>query len=410
MYKKQDKKYIKGLENNIFIGYIYNFLMYFRTTNAIWVVYLGFKGLSLVEIGLLESIFHVTSFLCEIPTGALADIYGRKFSILAGRLCSLISGILMIISNNIFLFVIAFVFSGLSYTLNSGAGDSLIYDSLKEKGRQEEYKKVYGSIYFITEISQSIAVILGGWLADKRYLYAYLVLIIVDVIAGAISLMFTEPTIKESENRVNIVSQIKDSIGVLKFNPRVLYLILFFELICVNGTTIYFYCQKYFDNMQLTKTIIAVIFTLDSVVNALSSKFAYKIEGVIKQKGIIILLPVLNIVGIIGLALCKGYVSAAFFLVLSFISGFGYPIFSDYINSLVPSQVRATVLSIQSTCFSIGMIVFFPLVGFIGERIGLSYAFIIETVIYLPITLLILWRINGLRSNEEDSKNDDISI
>ncbi len=76
---------IKGkMKRNISISYVYNFLMRLDITSAIWVLYLAFKGMSLVEIGILESIYHITGLLCEMPTGAIADLYGKKFSIIVG--------------------------------------------------------------------------------------------------------------------------------------------------------------------------------------------------------------------------------------------------------------------------------------------------------------------------------------
>lgn len=58
---------------NITLEYIFRFIGNFSITEVIWVLYLAHKGLSLTEIGILEGIFHVTSLLSEVPSGALAD-------------------------------------------------------------------------------------------------------------------------------------------------------------------------------------------------------------------------------------------------------------------------------------------------------------------------------------------------
>lgn len=377
--------YKKYLKRNINVSYLFNFLMYFRVTNAIWMIYLSSKGMSLSQLGILEGIFHVTCFLCEVPTGAIADMLGRKFSVILGRISAVISTVLMIFSTNIIGFAIAFIFSGLSYTLNSGSGESLTYDSLKELNIENQYKKIAGNINFLIEIAQGIAIIIGGILSDKRFLYAYLLCMIIETISIFIALLFTEPSISdENIEKLGIVKQVKNSVIIVKNDLSILYLILFFSLISTLGTTVYFYCQNYFDELHFSKTLISIIFTMDNVLNALSAKFAFKIEGKLNKKGIVILMTALNTAGLFGLAFVKGYFTIAFFLMTSFIEGLGYPIFSDYINSLIPSQNRATILSFESAVFSIFMIGFFPLVGYVGQKVGLSFAFMIIALIFIP--------------------------
>ena len=63
-------------------------------------LYLAAKGLSLFQIGLMETVFHVTSFLMEVPTGVVADLYGRKVSRALGRAADVVSTALILLSHN----------------------------------------------------------------------------------------------------------------------------------------------------------------------------------------------------------------------------------------------------------------------------------------------------------------------
>jgi len=101
----------------------------FDLSSAIWVLYLIYKGLPLWQIGLLEGIFHCTSLITEVPTGAIADLIGRKKIIIIGRLCSAFSSMLMLFSSSFFGFAIAFIFSAWGYNFNSGSEEALVYDS-----------------------------------------------------------------------------------------------------------------------------------------------------------------------------------------------------------------------------------------------------------------------------------------
>lgn len=386
------------MEKNIKISYIYNFLMNFNITSAIWVLYLSYKGLNLVEIGLLESIFHLTSFLCEIPTGAIADIYGKKISVILGRVLSVLSTLLIIYSNSFLGFSISFIVSALSYNLDSGASDALIYDSLKSLKREDEYKKIYGSISFFMEIAQTLAILCGGILSDIRFIYAYILALIFDIASLATASFYKNPPIKSEDVVGNpFIHQIKESLKILKGKKTVLYLIIFYALISTIGTTVYFYCQKYFENMNFSKTLISIIFALTNLLGALSSKYAYFIESKLKRKKVIIVLPIINIVILIGLALTSGYGSVLVFFLTSAVSGFTTPIFSDYINSLIPSQYRATILSFDSLCFSLSMLCIFPVVGFVGEKLGLKIAFLVIGLMFIPAIIFIIFKLKNVK-------------
>ncbi|WP_313342977.1 MFS transporter [Sedimentibacter sp.] len=386
------------LKRNISIGYIYNFFLQLNMTSAIWVLYLAFKGMSLIEIGILESIYHITGLILEIPSGAIADLYGRKFSVIVGRVVNLISCILMITANSFLEFAISFILSSAAMNLNSGAAEALIYDSLKESGEEGKYKKIWGQMAFVMSISQGIAVLLGGILADVKFLYAYMVGAIIQLLALLVSLSFTEPRVNNREFNIGnlkrqkeniFINQLKISINVLKYRKVVLYIIMFSALLGSLQTTVFFYSQKFFSDMGYTKTIIAVICAIGSVIEAFSSKYAYKIENRLNIREILISLSVLNMIALAGLAFIVEF-SIGFYLLTNLTGGLAFTILSDYINGRIPSESRATILSFESLWFSIFMIGVFPLFGFIAEKIGLTLTFGVIALIYIPAIIFLM--------------------
>jgi hypothetical protein len=88
---------------------LFVFLSGTSLSEAIWMLYLAFRGMSLVQIGLIESVFHVTSMLMEVPTGIVADRFGRKTSRLLSRIVAMIGTALMIGSRSFWGFSLAFV-------------------------------------------------------------------------------------------------------------------------------------------------------------------------------------------------------------------------------------------------------------------------------------------------------------
>lgn len=403
------------LKRNISVSYVYNFLLQLNITSAIWVLYLSFKGMSLIEIGILEAIYHITGVLFELPTGVIADLYGKKFSVVTGRIVSVISCILMITSNSFLGFALAFVLSSASMNLNSGAGEALIYDSLKSLGEEENYKKILGNLAFLMSLGQGMAVLLGGVLADIKFLYAYIFGTVIQIAALMAAYNFNEPPInksfEEKQKDNSILTQLITSVRVLKMRKVVLYLILFSSLIGSLQTTVFFYSQQYFSDMSYSKTAIAIICALSSFIEAISSKYAYKLENLLKLKGTLISISLINIFSLMGMALIKD-LSVVFFLLTSITGGLAFTIFSDYINSRIPSEYRATILSFDSLCFSAFMISVFPIFGILAEKNGFSITFGIIALLYIPAMTFLMLKLKKHKNKENIGgiKNDRISF
>jgi len=375
------------LKRNIKIDYMYKFLASIDISSAIWVLYLAHKGMSLVEIGLLESIHHITSLVCEIPTGALADIMGRKNTIIIGRVMSAIGAILMLFCNSFLGFAIAFVISAMSYNLNSGSEEALVYDSLKVIGEEEKYLRINGNLNFIIEVAQGIAVLVGGILSDYSFVYSYVLSSIISICALGISFGFKEPEIhEEAKERVTIVGHFKSCFEVMRDNKKIITIMMFFELIFMTGTTTHFYSQQYFSEMGYSRSLIAIIYVVASIGCAIGAKLAYKVEKLLK-KAMLYIVPMVGGVWLIVLSNSKGIVSVIGFIMFSISINILYPISSNYINKLIPSAQRATLISVQSICFSIFMIIIFPLLGFIGQFSSLSISFIVLAVILFCISI-----------------------
>jgi len=353
--------------------------------------------MSLIEIGILESIYHITGLILEIPSGAIADLYGRKFSVVTGRLLNIVSCILMITANSFLEFAISFILSSAAMNLNSGAAEALIYDSLKELGEENKYKKIWGQTAFIMSISQGVAILLGGILADVKFLYAYVFGGVIQIIALMVSLNFIEPTAVRKKNvnkhKENVfINQLKMSMDVLKCRKIVFYIIMFSALLGSLQTTVFFYSQKFFSDMGYTKTVIAVICFTGSIIEAYSSKYAYKLERRLNVRKILIGLSVFNVIALAGLAFVAGF-SIGFYLLTNLTGGLAFTILSDYINGRIPSESRATILSFESLWFSIFMIGVFPLFGLIAEKIGLTLTFGVMALIYIPAIIFLMLKL-----------------
>lgn len=364
------------LRNNINKNYIYTILSNIDLTRGIWMIYLAGKGMSLTQLGLLETVFHITSFLMEVPTGAVADIFGRKISRIAGRAMSLLSTAILLAANDFMWFAISFVFTALSYNLESGAGDALIYDSLKEIGEEDKYMKISGNKEVFYQTAGVISFLAGGYMATKSYGIAFIITIIIGTAAFMQSFSFKEPLIgrKQVEHeRENIfLRQLKESIKVVRNNPRIGSLIIFTEIILTFTTCIFFYLQNFLKGKGCNEAVIGVIYAATFITAALTAPQVHRLEKVIKEQGILLLAPFATVVCLWGIAISKYHF--VFFIALMAAEEVVYVAINDYINRMIPSENRATILSFSSMIFSFFMIIVFPVVGMLGDRYSLNFA------------------------------------
>ncbi|MGH4137893.1 MFS transporter [Clostridium sp.] len=382
-------EYKNELRKNISKNYLFTFLKDFDLTHGIWMIYLASKGLSLTELGLVEAIFHITSFLMEIPTGAVADIWGRKVSRICGRIAKLIAAFILIYSNNFIGFAIGFVVTALSYNLESGAGEALVYDSLKETGEEKKYMKISGVNEMIMQGAQTCGLVLGGFLSDYSYTYAYVVTVVVTTLSIIQALSFKEPDIKmeiEEKRFIAFKNQVAESFKIIASNKKLGFLIVFSQAIFMFNTSIFFYFQNYLLSKGISKGNIGIILAIAALVAAITASKAYKIEEKVGERVIILLLPLIISICIWGVALSRYYY--VFFILINSIESIIFIAVSDYTNKLIPSNKRATILSMGSMIFSLYMMVIFPLIGKLGDKYSLQFSFEILALIATILAII----------------------
>lgn len=369
-------------KRNITLNYFFTYIKSIDLTQGIWMIYLASKGLTLVELGMIEGIYHITSMLMETPTGAVADIFGRKWSRILGRVISIIYLAIMLLSNSFWGYALAFVFCALSYNLESGAGEAFVYDSLLELGEKDKYMKITGKIEACLQVASVTALIIGGWIAVHNYFTAYISTIVLALISIIFALFFKETEIgrdKTNKKKINILTAMKkqyiDSFKCLKGNNELVYFIGFSAFFSMFITVTFYYLQNYWTLLGHNELWIGISLAFSSLAGAVGGILTDKIEKKVSQKFLLVFSPVILTFAIFGLADIN--LSRLSFLIMGFMDSIMFVTISNYINQLVDSDKRATIISFQSMTFSFAMILGFPLFGKLGDVLGLKDTFII---------------------------------
>ncbi|MEN8252722.1 MAG: MFS transporter, partial [Patescibacteria group bacterium] len=159
------------LENNIKKVYLYQILGGIFFSIPVIVLFWQENGLSLTEIMVLQSIYAILAALLEVPTGYFADVYGRVPSLVIATVTSFFAIVVYSLGHNFAQFLVAEIFFAFAVSFASGTLSAFVYDTLKDLGREKEYKKIWGNMLSFGLVSLAISGIIGGFIGkiDLRY-------------------------------------------------------------------------------------------------------------------------------------------------------------------------------------------------------------------------------------------------
>lgn len=163
-------------------------------TIPVWIVY--YQGrISVSQISFLVSLSYAAQLIFELPTGALADIFGRKWTIAIGYFIWTISSLLIVFSTGFSPIVVATLLAGLAESLISGSLEALVYDSYKQDGNEKEFGKVLATNGMIFQFGLAAATFLGGFLFQLWVGLPWVLYAVMCLLAAILSLFFIEPKI-----------------------------------------------------------------------------------------------------------------------------------------------------------------------------------------------------------------------
>jgi len=390
-------------QNNIKLDYFHTFIRNINFTQGFWLLFLiQVKGFDLFEVGMLETVFHITSLSMEVPTGIIADLLGRKFSRILGILSYFIYIGIMIFSPNFFVIIIGFIFCGLSFTFESGSGEALVYDSLKLDGVEDRFMKVNGNKEVIYQFASSISLFLAGWIISVNYNLAWYITALFYLGALVIILMMKETPIIEKIKKMSFRTLLYNhyvvSTKTILGNKRLLYLIIIGAMFAAPITSLFLFLPEHFTNLGYEKWEIGLLLGVHAMFAAFGGYFAHSLEKRYKERKILYFVPLFIVVSL-WLMLIDSIIIIPF-IFLGFLDSIFYVVLGDYMNKIIPSGIRATALSYSGLMFSLVMIVIFPLIGLIGKTYSLWTGFSVLAVITSLFYVFLLVVLKGTQLNQ----------
>ena len=366
------------------------FTSYFGIT-SFWILFFIQNGLSLLQIGLLESIFHGTSLLCEIPSGMLADRFSYKTNLYLARLSSIGSSILILFGQgNFWIYAIAMMVNAWSYNFDSGTSTAFLFDSAVEAGQKDRYLQISSFLSGVAEVTRTLGTVVAGFFIHGALAWTYYIAIGLSLLSILLIFLMKEPESKSDERNHLTLKRILEVVKQeWQDKPVLFYWMLTYQLVGTIMCMFYFYYQQKISDLASWQ--VSLIMLIGSGFNLLAVYLASQIGKKWNSNQVF---PIL--VALTGLALFLVGVKTPFaylsvYLLTNALYAVYQPIYYNDLQAYLPSSVRATMLSINSMMFSLSMIVIFPLTGWLIDTCGFVAVFLVLGLItFLSFPLLLI--------------------
>lgn len=348
------------------------------------------NGMGMHEIFLLKAIYSIAIVVMEIPSGWMADVWGRKKTLLLGGILGSGGFLLYSFSYGFWAFALAEIILGVGHSFVSGADSALLYDSLKASGKTDQYIKQEGRITSVGNFAEAIAGIIGGFLAAISLRTPFYFQFAVASIAIPAAFTLIEPKIHTTEHIHSVKKLFGNIRKTLLVNKNLRISILLSAVTGTSTLTFAWLVQPYFKAVGLSVELFGIFWTALNLTVGVSSVFAYKVERYLGKKSTLILIITVLAAGYFLSGINITLWGMAFLFLFYIVRGLATPVLKNYINLYTESDVRATMLSVRNFVIRIMFAGIGPLLGWITDYIDLNSAFMLAGAIYLVTSVIIV--------------------
>ena len=392
-----------GTESNIVKFYLFKFISAMFFHSPIFVIYL--RGyISLTQVMILEVFAGVTTMLLEIPSGAFADMVGRKQAMFVGSTSFSLAYLIYLKAPIIvpqfpfILFIVARCLTATAITFLSGADSAFLYDSLKEIGLEKNFRKTMGNAQALYELGIAFAALVGGLLTKVDISMPYVANVCIFFVASLLVLTFKEPRHYETLRLAHYWKHQKESVRFVLMNPRVRWITLFYGMVhTFTFIGLILFTQPYLAFVGVPLPYFGFIYCAAVLFSAVIAKYCYKIDEKLSERKSLFIMPAFLFLAYLSMSRVTQVYGVAFLLFIHFVVAYLTPIMDHHTHVHVESINRATVLSVRNLAGGIASVIFSPFLGYIADTYSLTISLLWSAAIifFLSVMMFPFFRPNA---------------
>ncbi len=368
-------------------------------------IFLLDAGLTNAEAFAANAFFTAGMVIFEVPTGIVADTRGRQFSYVLGTATLLVSTLLYLlmwqVDAPLWGWAIASILLGLGFTFFSGATEAWLVDALAATGFQGHLEHVFGRAQTVGGVAMLLGTVAGGFAAQLTNLgVPYIIRAAMLGVSLLVALRFMRDIGFVPQRGVGpvqaVATVVRGSIDGGFRNPPVRWLMLSIPFTAGTGIYLFYAAQPYLLELYGDPTaysiagLAAAIFAGVQIAGGLLVPWVRRIFR--RRTDALLGGGIVNIAFLAVLGLEPGFVVALLLLAAwSFVSAVTRPMRQAFLNGVIPSEQRATVLSFDSLMGSAGGVVAQPILGRVADVSTYANSYLVSAGIQLaalPFVLL----------------------
>lgn len=347
--------------------------------SAVYVTFLLRSGLTLGQANFVNATFYTFLVIFEIPTGAFADTFGRKWSFVV--VCALLAVAKFIYgtATGISGFLFAEVVCAFALTFYTGAFDAWFNDSMKFYGNPGPYTKIFARGNFINQICAALGAISGSYLYAMHPIYPWIIggwlLIVLTIIT---ILIMKEPYFVRKTSRIGDAFKVMWAIVVKSFHYartdrsfRFIIVTMFLQVMTLQALNMYW--QPLFELEGFDATQFGYIFAGVKISLATGAFLLSLVTTENRERKFLLWSQILTGIFILCAALAPlGWIALIAFLLHEVVRGFFDPLRKGYLQHRITSdEERATISSFSEIGPHIGGAIGLTLSGFAADHYGI---------------------------------------
>lgn len=305
------------------------------------------RGLSVQDMVTVEIFYALCALALEVPTGALADRWSRKKTLLLSSFCIFFEFFCLIFAYQLWGFLLSAFAAALGGALASGTANALLYDSLREEGQTSDFERQLGRIGLWESLAGLIGALGGAWLAVHWGLTApYWLSLLGVVLAFGTALSFYEPPKqREHELAESMWAHMREAWVFLSIQPILQKIVLLATCLAAVFEYVDEYLQIYLQGVGVPVAFFGLFYACYMAGEAGFRGLAYRLKHISSPRWLFF-----GCIG--GFALFLGWAALLrspwgllpLFLALACV-WLSQPLTTGYLHHRTPSSHRATVES-----------------------------------------------------------------
>ncbi len=354
--------------------------------------YRDYLGLSFHEFLMIESVFAFMIVILDVPTGWLADNWGRKNTLILGAFTFALGIFMIAQASGFWTAALAEVILGAGTSLMNGANSAMLYDSLLLADRQSEYRKREGFRFALQLYSCAAASVVGGYLYTVSPTLPALLQVGIILGAAILGFWFIEPPRHKKTVEGHPVKDILRTIRYITHGHKeIAGLVLLMMLIFSTTKICMWSIQIYLKELGVAESWNGWTISALMLAGGLCGHLGHKIWPSLYGRHALYALGSLLTLSLIGAGVGISWLGLASLSIEAFVFGVGMPRAQEAINNLAESGMRATILSSASLATSLGFIPMSQLIGWMTDHYGIGSGLLAHAGLIATLGLFAYW-------------------